>query len=85
MALSGEPHNAPVAKTTEATRAEHKQLRSQPPPLLRKFGYASYIYTVQSLAGPFNWYHGWKEWFYPPDVRPNIVKSYECRPHLPVR
>jgi hypothetical protein len=27
----------------------------------------------------------WKEYFYPPEGGPNIIKRYEARLHLPIR
>jgi hypothetical protein len=62
-----------------------ESVRQEVPPLLSKISYASHIYGLQSYINPLLWLRDWKEYFYPPDGGPNIVKKYECRPFLPVR
>ncbi|KAK0721330.1 Alpha/Beta hydrolase protein [Apiosordaria backusii] len=56
-----------------------------PPPLLSRISYLSKIYTTKSLSAPQIWYRDWKEYFYPATTQPDIIKTYECRPDLPVR
>jgi hypothetical protein len=60
-------------------------LRQKVPSLLSKLSYTGQIYGLQGYLTPFLWYRDWKEYFYPPDAGPNIVKKYEVRPLLPVR
>ncbi|KAK4172592.1 Alpha/Beta hydrolase protein [Triangularia setosa] len=57
----------------------------QPPPLLSKITYLSKLYTTKSICTPLVWFRDWKEYFYPPPTQPDIIKTYECRPDLPVR
>lgn len=56
-----------------------------PPPFFSKIAYATRIYGIQSFVTPVLWFNEWREYFYPPDGGPNIVKAYECRPNLPIR
>lgn len=57
----------------------------EPPPLLSKLGYAAHIYGLQGFIAPYLWLREWKEYFYPPEGGPNIIKRYEARPYLPIR
>ncbi|KAB5585069.1 Alpha/Beta hydrolase protein [Coniochaeta sp. 2T2.1] len=59
--------------------------KQEPPPLLAKISYAAHIYSLQSFISPYLWVREWKEYFYPPEGGPNIIKRYEARPHLPIR
>ncbi|KAI1843807.1 hypothetical protein JX266_010066 [Neoarthrinium moseri] len=43
------------------------------------------ISAVQGVSAPVRWIRGWNEWFWPSGSAPNIVKTYECRPYLPIR
>ncbi|KAK3988853.1 Arylacetamide deacetylase [Cladorrhinum sp. PSN332] len=54
-------------------------------PFLSKLSRAGYLYTIKGITVPIVWFHEWREYFNPPDGRPNITKSYECRPELPIR
>lgn len=60
-------------------------LKHEPPPLLAKLSYAAHIYGLQSFIFPYLWVREWKEYFYPPDGGPNIIKAYEVRPRMPIR
>ncbi|KAK4153266.1 Alpha/Beta hydrolase protein [Chaetomidium leptoderma] len=60
-------------------------VRRQVPPFLSKLMYASYMYSLKTFLGPVFWLREWTESRNPPEGRPNIVKTYECRPGLPVR
>jgi hypothetical protein len=66
-------------------RRDIAPLKQEPPPLLAKLSYAAHIYSLQSFINPYLWVREWKEYFYPPDGGPNIIKRYEVRPHLPIR
>ncbi|KAJ0124379.1 hypothetical protein J7T55_005717 [Diaporthe amygdali] len=60
-------------------------VKKDPPPLIRKVGLAAQIYGIQGVMGTVLWFQGWREWLYPPDGGPDIVKAYECRPGMGVR
>ncbi|KAL1876871.1 hypothetical protein VTK73DRAFT_9101 [Phialemonium thermophilum] len=60
-------------------------IKNEPPNIFFKIAYATHAYTVQGMLAPFTWIRDWKDYFSPPDGGPNIVKIYECRPHLPIR
>jgi hypothetical protein len=60
-------------------------LRAPTPPFLTKLKHASFMYGLQTVLGPMLWVREWKESRNPPPGRPDIVKTYECRPSLPVR
>lgn len=55
------------------------------PSMIERLVYCWYMWAMKGFSAPFIWYRDWMEWYYPPDGRPDIVKAYECRPHLPVR
>ncbi|KAL1857434.1 hypothetical protein Daus18300_010407 [Diaporthe australafricana] len=60
-------------------------VKKDPPPLIRKVGLAAQVYGIQGVMGTVLWFQGWREWLYPPNGGPDIVKAYECRPGMPVR
>lgn len=60
-------------------------VKKDPPPLIRKVGLAAQIYSIQGVMGTVVWFQGWREWLYPPNGGPDIVKAYECRPGMGVR
>lgn len=60
-------------------------VKKDPPPLIRKVGLAAQIYGIQGVMGTVGWFQGWREWLYPPNGGPDIVKAYECRPGMGVR
>ncbi|KAL2194776.1 Alpha/Beta hydrolase protein [Corynascus similis CBS 632.67] len=60
-------------------------IRKEQPPFLTKLSYAGYMYGLKSILIPLFWLREWKESRNPPEGHPDIVKTYECRPHLPVR
>lgn len=60
-------------------------VKKDPPPLIRKVGLAAQIYSIQGVMGTVVWLQGWREWLYPPNGGPDIVKAYECRPGMGVR
>ncbi|KAL2167132.1 hypothetical protein VTG60DRAFT_1687 [Thermothelomyces hinnuleus] len=65
---------------------EHEAvIRKEVPPFLTRLSYAGYMYGLKSILAPLFWLREWKESRNPPEGRPDIVKTYECRPHLPVR
>ncbi|KAI1777455.1 alpha/beta-hydrolase [Hypoxylon cercidicola] len=51
-------------------------------PILSRLSSAVAVFTLQYLAAPTLWY---RDWFHPPEIPPDIVKTYPCRPSLPIR
>lgn len=72
-------------KTGESRKARGGGAKKDPPPLIRKVGLAAQIYGIQGVMGTVVWLQGWREWLYPPNGGPDIVKAYECRPGMGVR
>ncbi|KAM0334990.1 hypothetical protein ACHAQA_000024 [Verticillium albo-atrum] len=70
---------------SESSGDHLKPLPRHQPPLLTRLFFASKISTIQSLVGQLAWYNGWRDYFYPPDLRPDLIKKYEVRPSLEVR
>lgn len=60
-------------------------LSRQTPPLLSKVSLAGYVYGLKGMLATLHWLRDWSEYFSPPADRPDIIKTYECRPALPVR
>ncbi len=76
-AQPGEPLSTDVAKTTKQ--------KCEVPPFSHKLAYAVHMYSLQTVLAVPLWVRDWREYFYPARDRPNIVKTYECRPTLPIR
>ncbi|KAK4196687.1 Alpha/Beta hydrolase protein [Triangularia verruculosa] len=76
---------APAPERLDEDGGSNEVVAHSPPPILSRISYLSRIYTAKSLSTPLLWLRDWKEYFYPPSTQPDIVKSYECRPDLPVR
>ncbi|KAM7214533.1 Alpha/Beta hydrolase protein [Rhypophila decipiens] len=72
-------------ETTATTDQGAENLLSREPPLLTKLTYASYVYFIKGLVSPVYRWINLRESFNPPPGAPDIVKTYECRPNLPVR
>ncbi|EAQ90473.1 hypothetical protein CHGG_02408 [Chaetomium globosum CBS 148.51] len=69
-------------------KADHDKevvLRREPPPFLTKLMYAGYMYGLKSILGPVLWLRDWQESRAPPMGWPDMIKTYDCRPQLPVR
>lgn len=64
---------------------ERQQLRKEIPGILTRLYYQTAVSTMQGLTGWGDWYRDWAHWMSPPTERPDIVKTYESRPGLPVR
>ncbi|KAM0282026.1 hypothetical protein ACHAQH_003232 [Verticillium albo-atrum] len=81
----------PSASTTTANGAsaeagyQQKPLPRQQPPFLTRILLASKLSAIKTLLGQLAWYGTWRDYFYPPDLRPDLVKKYEVRPDLQVR
>lgn len=60
--------------------------RYETPPLLSRIYNATTISMVRGATASGQWYKGWREWFYPPDIKgPDIVKAYDGKANQPVR
>ncbi len=77
--------NGALTKSPATAGKNKKGLKKDAPPFPKKLEFAIHMYSLQAVLSVPLWYRGWKEYFYPPDGGPNIVKAYDCRPHLPVR
>ncbi|WDK16983.1 hypothetical protein CGRA01v4_08266 [Colletotrichum graminicola] len=65
--------------TDDAYRIEKK-------PLLTAVRHGATAFAVQNLfAAPINFVRDAQAYLMPPEDRPALVKTYECRPNLPVR
>lgn len=60
-------------------------LKAECPPLGTKLGLAACTYGFKSTLALLARFRDWKEYFYPPEGGPDLVKRYEVRPHLPIR
>ncbi|KAI1141430.1 alpha/beta-hydrolase [Hypoxylon sp. FL0543] len=63
---------------------EHSDVRldTQPRfPVLERIAHGATIYALQTIGKLVYWYWGWTS---PPEIPPNIVKCYRCRPSLKV-
>jgi hypothetical protein len=54
-------------------------------PLLIRLKYRVIAFTLQNLLIVTSFYRYVKDYFIPPASRPDIIKTYPCRKHLPVR
>ncbi|KAJ7031920.1 Alpha/Beta hydrolase protein [Mycena alexandri] len=55
-------------------------------PLLTRLKYRVLAFALQNLiVGPSLFFRDVKAYFFPPAIRPDIIKTYPCRPRLPVR
>ncbi|KAJ6453121.1 Alpha/Beta hydrolase protein [Mycena sanguinolenta] len=55
-------------------------------PFLRQLKYALIAFALQNIVGKaFHFYMGWKYYLSPPKIRPDVIKTYLCRPRLPIR
>lgn len=76
-----------MAKPT-ADDEEHEQdntSKCHPPHFLTKLSYASHIYVLKGFLTSIYKLRNLAEHIYPPVGAPDIVKTYECRPNLPIR
>ncbi|KAJ7228134.1 Alpha/Beta hydrolase protein [Mycena haematopus] len=55
-------------------------------PFLKQLKYALIAFAVQNfLIKPFVFFLDCKNYLSPPKIRPDVVKTYACRPRLPIR
>lgn len=73
------------SETREPVRSGVPAVLHTPPPLTAKIFYLTILYAGKGLAALFRGLQTLKEVIWPPNVRPDLIKTYQCRPHLPVR
>jgi hypothetical protein len=62
------------------------RLVHEPTPLLSSLYHGATISAMQTIMRPLRYFKSWSFYLYPPDFAlPNIVKTYECRPRLPLQ
>ncbi|KAF7348088.1 Alpha beta hydrolase fold protein [Mycena sanguinolenta] len=55
-------------------------------PVFKRMKYILIAFVLQNIVGKaFHFYLDWKYYLSPPKIRPDIVKTYPCRPRLPIR
>jgi hypothetical protein len=54
-------------------------------PLLIRLKYRAITFVLQNLLIGKSFFHDVEDYFIPPGIRPDIIKTYPCRKHLPVR
>ncbi|KAM7183200.1 hypothetical protein V8F33_013727 [Rhypophila sp. PSN 637] len=55
------------------------------PPVIERAFHAASVSIFQSLAVPMGLYRGFRDNYYPPPERPDIIKAYPVRRRLPIR
>lgn len=75
------PNGAPV----DAHSNEDSVLTRQAPSLLSRLKYATSMCALKTVLSGMHTLREWKEARNPPDGCPDIIKTYDCRPDLPVR
>jgi len=45
----------------------------------------TYMYVIKGMLAPAIILRDWTEWISPPQSAPTLIKTYPCRPSLPVR
>ncbi|KAH0524244.1 hypothetical protein TsFJ059_006776 [Trichoderma semiorbis] len=73
------------SETREPVRSDAPVVLHKPPPLMAKILYSIILHAGKSLAALSRGLQGLKEVIWPPNVRPDLIKTYQCRPHLPIR
>lgn len=66
----------------EASKLEVRVLQQPRLPIFSRVYRGAVVYAIQVLGAPVNWF---QDWAYPPEIPPNYVKTYPCRPSLPIR
>ncbi|KAL2150473.1 hypothetical protein VTH82DRAFT_7036 [Thermothelomyces myriococcoides] len=76
-----------ITQNGAGANGEHEEevVRKEVPPLLTRLSYAGYMFGLKTMLLPLFLLREWKESRHPPDSRPDIIKTYKCRPHLPIR
>ncbi|KAM7201777.1 hypothetical protein V8F20_004738 [Naviculisporaceae sp. PSN 640] len=55
------------------------------PPVIERAFHAASVSFFQGLSVPMGLYRGFRDIYYPPPVRPDIIKAYPVRRKLPIR
>ncbi|KAI0113107.1 alpha/beta-hydrolase [Daldinia grandis] len=66
----------------EASKLDVRVLQQPRLPIFTRIYRGAVIYALQAFGAPVNWF---QDWAYPPEIPPNYVKTYPCRPFLPIR
>ncbi|OLN95761.1 Arylesterase 1 [Colletotrichum chlorophyti] len=74
-----------MAEDQSTTAAANEKHRVPDLPLSTKLKYGAIVYAIQNLVKPVLFVRDLKDSIIPAQNRPDIVKTYECRPFLPVR
>ncbi|RYP74008.1 hypothetical protein DL770_007671 [Monosporascus sp. CRB-9-2] len=64
---------------------EFSGLKQPQLPLLTRLSRGAILYTLLTLTKPLMWYMEWSSMRPTSPHRPTMVKTYECRPTLPIR
>ncbi|KAI1268126.1 alpha/beta hydrolase fold protein [Xylariaceae sp. FL1019] len=54
-------------------------------PILSRISNGASVYVLQTFIGGVMLAQKGYQWFYPAAVQPSFIKTYECRPDLPIR
>jgi hypothetical protein len=69
--------------TTQASNLPSAIVQQRP--LLSRLKYRVIAFALQNLLNGGSFFRDVKDYFMPPASRPDIIKTYQCRKHLPVR
>ncbi|KAK1657783.1 alpha/beta hydrolase fold protein [Colletotrichum godetiae] len=62
-----------------------KPVYQQAPSMLNRIVYGTKISTLQHWYFQKAGFEAWRSYFWPPAIRPDLIKQYDCRKALPVR
>ncbi|KAI8961196.1 alpha/beta-hydrolase [Daldinia sp. FL1419] len=66
----------------EVSKADVRVLKQPRLPIFSRVYRGAVVYALQVIGAPVALI---QDWVYPPDIPPNYVKAYPCRPSLPIR
>ncbi|KAI0846164.1 alpha/beta-hydrolase [Daldinia vernicosa] len=66
----------------EASKLDVRVLQQPHLPIFTRVYRGAVIYAIQIFGAPLYWF---RDWAHPPEIPPNYVKTYPCRPSLPIR
>ncbi|KAI1803291.1 alpha/beta-hydrolase [Daldinia bambusicola] len=66
----------------EASKLDVRVLQQPRLPVLFRVYRGVVIYAIEILEVTTAWF---RDWAHPPEIPPNYVKKYSCRPYLPIR
>ncbi|KAL7928306.1 Alpha/Beta hydrolase protein [Trichoderma chlorosporum] len=73
------------AEAREPTHRDAPTALHKPPPLTFRVAYSALLYAGKVLVAISRALQRLKEIIWPSNVKPDVIKTYQCRPHLPVR